>query len=100
MATSTLGPSAPPKHQIPSIQAPVAFGSVPERINALEALLTLLIVKGSVFTTSAELGVVQKAIRESDELNTPLGREMDRLLDRLKSAVANHESREIQDDQE
>jgi hypothetical protein len=77
----------------------MTFGSVPERINALEAVLTLLIVKGSVFATAAELASVQEAIRESDELKTPLGREMDKLLDRLKSAVEQHERRKIQDAQ-
>ena len=81
----------------PSSTAPMTFGSVPERINALEALLTLLIVKGSVFTTAAELASVQEGIRESGGLNTPLGREMDKLLDRLKSAVGNYENQKSQD---
>ena len=97
--SDTFGLRTPSEPPLPSISTPMTFGSVPERINALEALLTVLIVKGSVFTTSAELAAVQKAVRESDDLsNTPLGREMDRLLDRLKSAVEDHESREIQDD--
>ena len=91
------GLTAPSEPPIPT--APMTFGSVPERINALEAVLTLLIVKGSVFATAAELASVQEAIRESDELKTPLGREMDKLLDRLKSAVEQHERRKIQDAQ-
>ena len=96
MATSTLGlnESPPAKPRVPPIQADsVTFGSIPERLKALEALLTVLVVKGSVFTTSAELDEVQKVFRESDELNTPVGREMDRLLDRLRSAVEDRESR-------
>ena len=90
-------PSEPPIPSIPSIPTPVTFGSVPERINALEALLTLLIVKGSVFTTSAEIVAVQESVRESGGLNTPLGREMDNLLDRLKSAVEHYENQKSQD---
>ena len=78
---------------------PVTVGSVGERINALEALITLLIVKGSVYATTAELDSVQEAVRRSDKLlSTPLGREMDKLLDRLKSAVEHRERRRSQGD--
>ena len=86
-----LKTSSEPEPPIPS-PAPMTFGSVPERINALEAVLTLLVVKGSVFATSEELASAQDAIRESGELNTPLGQAIDRLLDRLKIAVERRES--------
>ena len=105
MNISTLGLNAsdtePPPYasSIPAA-APMTFGSVPERINALEAVLTLLIVKGSVFATSEELASVQEAIRESDELSNPLGQAMDQLLDRLKIAVERHENRKSQNAQE
>lgn len=96
--SNTLGLRTPPDPPIPPTPAPVTFGSVPERINALEAVLTLLIVKGSVFATSAELDSVQQAVRQSDTLlNTPLGDEMVKLLDRLKRAVEQHEQRKTQD---
>ena len=96
--SNTLGLRTPSEPQLPSIPTPMSFGSVPERINALEAVLTLLIVKGSVFATSDELASVQEAVRQSETLlNTPLGHEMDKLLDRLKSAVERHEQRKTQD---